>query len=142
MTQRVLMCVLLFASGALTAQETGNAEQEAAIAAIKMMKGRVEVDAQRPGKPVIQVHLYAGKTAGIGLAPLAKLPDIEWIGLHLRDITEADLEHLKGLTQLRPLGLADIRLSDAGLKRIEGITTLEILFLMENPLTDAALDHL
>ena len=102
----------------------------------------MEVDTKRPGKPVTKVHLYAGKTAGIGLAPLAKLPEIEWIGLHLSDITEADLEHLKGLTKLRRLGLADIKLTDAGVKRLEGMTTLEILYLMENPLTDAAVDHL
>ena len=106
------------------------------------MKGRVEVDAKRPGKPVVKVHLYGGKTAGIGLAPLAKLPETEWIGLHLSDITEADLEHLKGLTKLRRLGLADIHLSDAGLQRLEDMTTLEILYLMENPITDAGLDHL
>ena len=88
-------------------------------------------------KPGVRVRLFprargtdamdlilAGKTAGIGLAPLAKLPEIEWIGLHLSDITEADLEHLKGLTKLRRLGLADIRLTDAGVKRLEGMTTL------------------
>ncbi len=72
------------------------AMQDEAIAAIKKMKGFVEIDPQRPGKPVIRVHLFGGKTAGIDLAPLAKLPEIEWIGLHLSDITEADLEHLKG----------------------------------------------
>jgi Leucine-rich repeat (LRR) protein len=138
----VLLQVLMAATGSWAAAgEQGN-EQEEAVAAIKQMKGRVEVDTQRPGKPVTKVHLYAGKTAGIGLAPLAKLPEIEWIGLHLSDITEADLEHLKGLTKLRRLGLAGIKLGDAGLKRIEGLTTLEILFLMENPITDAGLDHL
>ena len=119
-----------------------NAEQEEAIAAIKKMGGFVDTDPQRPGDPVVRVHLFAGKTAGVGLAPLAKLPEIEWIGLHASDITEADLEYLKGLTKLRRLGLADTRLSDAGLERLEGMTTLEILYLMENPITDAGLDHL
>jgi hypothetical protein len=123
-------------------QEDKSAQQEEAIAAIQKMKGRVEVDAKRPGKPVIKVHLFGGKTAGIGLAPLTKLPEIEWIGLHLSDITEADLEHLKGLTKLRRLGLADIHLSNDGLQRLEGMTMLEILYLMENPITDAGLDHL
>ena len=127
--QIVLLPALLVAVGPrATAGET-SAEQEEAIAAIKKMKGFVEFDTQRPGKPVIKVHLYAGKTAGIGLAPLAKLPETEWIGLHLSDVTEADLEYLKGLTRLRQLGLANIRLTDAGVKRLEGITTLEILYL-------------
>jgi Leucine-rich repeat (LRR) protein len=119
-----------------------SAQQEEAIAAIKQMKGFVVLDAKRPGKPVTEVHLYAGKTAGIGLAPLAKLPEIEWIGLHLSDITEADLDHLKGLTKLKRLGLADLKFGDDALKRIENFTTLEKLGLSENPITDAGLDHL
>src|SRR5262245_50254960 len=140
--QIVLLHALLMAVGSWAAAGEKSKEQEEAIAAIKKMKGRVEFDTKRPGKPVTKVHLYAGKTAGIGLAPLAKLPEIEWIGLHLSDITEADLEYLKGLTKLRRLGLADIKLSDAGVKRIEDMTPLEILYLMENPITDAGLDHL
>src|SRR5579872_3327912 len=119
--QIVLLPALLVAVGSRVEAQEKNAEQEEAIAAIKQMAGFVEVDPKRPGKPVTKVHLYAGKTAGIGLAPLAKLPEIEWIGLHLSDITEADLEHLKGLTKLRRLGLADIHLTDAGLKRLEGM---------------------
>ena len=95
--QFVLPGVLLVLAGPWTAAGDRKAEQEEAIAAIKRMKGSVEFDTQRPDKPVTKVHLYAGKTAGIGLAPLTKLPEIEWIGLHLSDITEADLEHLKGL---------------------------------------------
>jgi hypothetical protein len=43
------------------------AEQEETIAAIKKMKGFVEFDTQRLDKPVTKVHLFAGKTAGIGL---------------------------------------------------------------------------
>jgi Leucine-rich repeat (LRR) protein len=142
LVQIVPLQALLVAVGSWAAAgEKGN-EQEQAVAAIKQMKGYVVYDRQRPGKPVTEVHLFEGKTAGIGLAPLAKLPEIEWIGLHLSDISEADLEHLKGLTKLRRLGLADVKLTDAGLKRIEDLTTLEILFLMENPITDAGLDHL
>lgn len=137
-----LFIVVVVAAAAWASAQDKNAEQQEAIDAIKKMKGSVDIDAKRPGKPVIRVHLYQGKTAGIGLAPLAKLPEVEWIGLHASDITEADLEHLKGLTKLSRLGLADIRLSDAGLKRLAGMTQLEILYLMENPITDAGLDHL
>jgi Leucine-rich repeat (LRR) protein len=140
-TPVVLLLAVTVAVTAWPAAGQGT-EQDEAVAAIRRMKGGVEFDPKRPGKPVTKVHLYAGKTAGIGLAPLAKLPEIEWIGLHLSDITEADLDHLKGLTKLRRLGLADIKLTDDGLRRIEGLATLEILFLMENPITDAGLDHL
>jgi hypothetical protein len=138
----VLFPVLVVAVAAWASAQDKNTEQEEAIAAIKQMKGSVDIDPRKPGKPVIRVHLFEGKTAGIGLAPLAKLPEIEWIGLHASDITEADLEHLKGLTKLRRLGLTDTRLSDESLKRLAGMTQLEILYLQENPITDAGLDHL
>ena len=77
MTRFVLIILFhaLFVAAGLSAAEVSNAQQEEAVAAIKQMKGSVVVDTQRPGKPVTEVHLYAGKTAGIGLAPLAKLPE-------------------------------------------------------------------
>jgi hypothetical protein len=105
----LLLQFFLLAGILSTAAEEKNAEQEKAVEAIRQMKGFVERDRQRPGMPVTKVHLFEGQTRGIGLAPLAKLPEIEWIGLHLADITEADLEDLKPLTKLRRLGLADIR---------------------------------
>lgn len=134
--------VLLMAAVTWARADEKNGDQEAAIAAIKKMNGFVDIDPRRPGKPVIRVHLFQGKTAGIGLAPLAKLPEIEWIGLHASDITEADLDYLKGLTKLNRLGLVDTHLNDDSLKRLEGLTTLQMLYLAENPLTDAGLDHL
>jgi hypothetical protein len=140
---RIMLSPVLVATTAVCASaQDKNAEQEEAIAAINKMNGSVDIDQKRPGKPVIRVHLFEGKTVGIGLAPLAKLPEIEWIGLHASDITEADLEHLKGLTKLRRLGLVDTRLNDAGLKRLEGMTSLEMLYLNENPITDAGLENL
>src|SRR5262245_8984019 len=115
----VLLPALLVLVAPWAAAEDKKAEQDEAIAAIKKMKGALESDTARRDTPLTQVQLDAGKTSRIGLAPLAKLPEIGWIGLHLSDITEADLEHLKGLKKLSRLGLADIRLTDAGLKRLE-----------------------
>ena len=140
--RRFLPVLLLLTFAGSAVAEEKNAAQEEAIAAIKKMKGDVVVDRKRPGQPVTEVHLYAGRTAGIGLAPLERLPEIEWIGLHDSDITDAELEHLKGLTKLKRLGLAHLGFTDASLERIAGMTALEILFLMENPVTDAGLDHL
>ncbi len=138
----VIGLALVAAAATQSPAAENNAEQDAAIAAIKKMNGSVDIDPRRPGKPVIRVHLFEGKTAGIGLAPLAKLPELEWIGLHASDITEADLDYLKGLTKLNRLGLVNTHLNDDSLKRLEGITTLQMLYLAENPITDAGLDHL
>ena len=67
----VLLLVLLVAASSWLKAEEKNTEQEEAIAAIQKMKGSVALDTKRPGKPVIEVHLFGGKTAGIGLACIA-----------------------------------------------------------------------
>jgi Leucine-rich repeat (LRR) protein len=59
------------------------------------------------------------------------------------DVTDAELEHLKNLTQLSELELIDTRITDAGLDRLKGLTKLEKLNMIgATKLTDAGLKHL
>ena len=44
-------------------------------------------------------------------------------------VTDAGLEHLKGLTKLRFLELTNARVTDAGLAHLRGLTQLEDLQL-------------
>jgi Leucine-rich repeat (LRR) protein len=62
-------------------------------------------------------------------------------GLELRDATDADLEHLKGLTQLDYLELP-WKVTDAGLEHLQGLSGLQHLDLGETQVTDAGLEHL
>ena len=48
-------------------------------------------------------------------------------------MTDAGLEHLKGLTQLRVLNLANTKVTDAGLEHLKGLTQLRMLYLDEYP---------
>ena len=57
-------------------------------------------------------------------------------------MTDAGLEHLKGLTQLQSLDLTDTKVTDAGLEHLKGLTQLQSLNLMETEVTDAGLVHL
>jgi hypothetical protein len=63
-------------------------------------------------------------------------------GLILRDATDADLEHLKGLTGLQVLVLSDTQVTDAGLEHLKGLTGLQYLHLWGMRVTDAGLEHL
>ena len=74
---RIVLFHAVLVAAPWAAAEEKNAEQEKAIAAIKQMKGFVEFDTQRPGKPVTKVHLYAGKTAGIGNFQLVQVQDLQ-----------------------------------------------------------------
>jgi|WetSurMetagenome_2_1015567.scaffolds.fasta_scaffold365901_2 hypothetical protein len=80
-----------------------------------------------------------------------------WLGRLLRDNSlanvtgvvldgasgsDARLEHLKSLTQLQVLHLADARISDAGLVHLAGFHHLESLVLRNTRITDAGLAHL
>ena len=65
----ILPVYILLACSLVVGQEP-KSEQEQLIAKIKGMGGDVSIDNTRPGKPVVKIHLFQGKTAGIGLEPL------------------------------------------------------------------------
>ena len=57
-------------------------------------------------------------------------------------VTDAGLEHLKGLTQLQALFLDSTQITDAGLVYLKGLTKLEFLRLQFTQITGAGLVHL
>jgi len=59
-----------------------------------------------------------------------------------RKTTDADLERLRGLRDLRLLFLDSPGISDAGLAHLEGLPRLQTLWLYGAPITDAGLEHL
>jgi hypothetical protein len=54
-------------------------------------------------------------------------------------VTDADLVHLHGLTNLEALELNDTKITDAGLKQLKGLRGLEVLFLEDTDITDGGL---
>jgi internalin A len=56
--------------------------------------------------------------------------------------TDAGLAHLKGLTNLSALGLADTQLTDAGLVHLKGLSRLSCLSLSGTPVTGAGIKEL
>jgi hypothetical protein len=65
------------------------------------------------------------------------------LDLHRQWITDAALDHLKGLTSLKELCLAGARnVTDARMERIERIASLERLDLRDTSITDAGLKDL
>jgi uncharacterized protein YjbI with pentapeptide repeats len=95
-----------------------NPEQAKAIAEIEKLGGKVTFDEKSREKSVIGVNL-SGTT-----------------------VTDAGLEHLKGLTQLQELSLTDTKVSGAGLEHLKELTNLQRLDLMHTEVTDAGLEGL
>jgi serine/threonine protein kinase/Leucine-rich repeat (LRR) protein len=57
-------------------------------------------------------------------------------------VSDAGLEHLKGLTNLTELDLRETHVSDAGLEHVKGLSKLRVLMLKGTRVSDAGLMHL
>ena len=77
-----------------------------------------------------------------GLEHLKGLTNLRSLWLDNTQVTDAGLEHLKGLTSLQLLGLNRTKVTDAGLMHLKGLTSLQILGLDRTQVTDAGLVHL
>jgi len=123
-----------------------NPEQEKAIAEIKKLGGRVNVDETSPSKPVKSVGLAGSKVTDAGLEHLKDLTKLQSLRLFHTNVTDAGLTNLKGLTQLHSLILKmrydDHEITDAGLANLKGLTKLRSLHLINADVTDAGLANL
>jgi len=109
----LILLSLLVLPTPMYSAEPDNA-QKTAIDAIKKLGGRVRVK----NNVVIHVHLTYIK------------------------VTDADLERLKGLTDLQSLDLSGTEITVAGLVHLKGLTDLQSLDLTRTDITDAGLVHL
>ncbi|MFP6610941.1 MAG: hypothetical protein VB835_01430, partial [Pirellulales bacterium] len=98
------------------------------IAAIKKLGGKVTVDGN---KAAITVRLGFSKITDAGLEHLKGLTELKELLLYNTKITDAGLEHLKGLTNLELLIIRHTQVTDAGLEHLKGLTELEVLDLSD-----------
>jgi len=68
----------------------------------------------------------------------------DWLSVDLSNtqVTDADLEHLKGVTSIHSLKLSNTQVSDAGLEHLKGLTDLIILDLRDTQVTDEGIKRL
>ena len=167
-----VLVLSIAAAQATSAQGADRDEQERAVAAIRKLGAKVEVDSTKPGKPVIKVSFRNTPVTDEGLAHLKVLTDLQELDLSHTTTTNAGLQHIGGLTQLTKLNLSFVPVSDgglvllkglaklkwidlersckdpdhfigdAGLKHLTGLTELEYLNLDWNKITDAGLQQL
>jgi len=109
------------------------------IAAIKKLGGQVKVD---NNKAVVEVRLGGRQVTDAGLEHLKGLTELQVLNLYVTSITDAGLEHLKGLTNLRSLDLYDTNVTDAGLEHLKGLTNLRYLGLRKTNVTDEGVKKL
>ncbi len=134
--------VLILTQPVPRAQDS-KAEQERAVAQIKKLGGKVEVDRERPDAPVVGVDLSHAKVIDASLEHLKGLTTVERLLLRDTTVTDDGMVYLRGLTDLEALELGRTKVTDKGLGRLKGLTRLETLGL-ENAtaISDAGLPHL
>ena len=75
------------------------------------------------------MSLYAPNLTDAGLEPLGRLGELRALRLSTRKITGAGLAHLRGLTRLNDLSLAGPRMSDDELMQLAALKDLRSLSL-------------
>ena len=107
-------------------------EQEAAIAAIKMLGGGVEVDKSSPSKGVTTVWLSGAEVTDAGLVYLKGMTSLTLLYLDRTKVTDEGLKHVKALTKLETLALHHTQVTDAGLKHLKGLKNLVMAQFQRN----------
>jgi serine/threonine protein kinase/Leucine-rich repeat (LRR) protein len=88
------------------------------------------------------INLYGKQVDQAGLRELSGLTDLVSLDLGDTKVTDATLKELSGLTSLSWLAIPGTLLTDAGLKELAGLTNIEQVALQNTKLTDAGLVHL
>jgi beta-lactamase regulating signal transducer with metallopeptidase domain/Leucine-rich repeat (LRR) protein len=126
----------------LDADPKDGTEQAKATAEIEKLGGKVIVDEKNPAKPVIGVDLTGTKVTDAGLEHLKGLPKLQSLKLYRTKVTDEGLKHLKGLTNLQSLALEETGVTDEGLEHLQGLPKLQSLKLYRTKVTDEGLKHL
>ncbi len=115
--------------------------QREAVAAIEEMDCHVMYDYECAGYPRHPGPLWLRDLAGVDF--VADVVAANWAAPHSRfPLTDADLEHLQGLTSLKSLHLYGRPIGDTGLEHLQGLANLESLNLGGTQVSDAGLEHL
>jgi hypothetical protein len=154
-TMRILSCLLLAcslllvgcgesetASDSVDTDVEAKQKQDADVAAIRKLGGRVTFDEKNPGKPLVGVTLHGPKVTDARLVHLKGLTSLQSLEINTTPVTDAGLVHLKGLTSLQELSLGGTKVTDAGLEHLKGLTGLQTLVLIRTKVTGAGVKSL
>ncbi len=118
--------------------EPENSTPDEAITAIKKLGGKVTVD---ENNDVIKVRCGYSKITDAALEHLKGLTKLKELYLNNTEITDAGLVHLKGLVNLELLIIRRTKVTDAGVVHLNGLKNLQALGFTRTNVTDAALVH-
>ncbi len=119
--------------------EANEAEQQQAIREIQKLGGEVKTSVKWNGR---LVQLSLTKVHDADLIHLRALTDTRELWLGGTPVTDEGLVYVEGLKELRSLELTGTKITDAGLIHLSGLTELQHLSLWRTNITNAGLAHL
>jgi hypothetical protein len=87
----------------------------------------------------VSIYLGGIKFNEGDLAPLEKLPELDWLYLGSCDLPDGELAHCQPLGKLRSLDIGGTSISDAGLAHLIPLKRLEWLDIQSTQVTDAGI---
>jgi Leucine Rich repeat len=137
----IVTAAVFFVGSAAWAQSKDPKEPEA-IAAIRKLGGKAELDEERPSHPAIKVDLRRTKVTDEELAPLKHLRHLQILYLNQTEIGDEGLVHLTGLTDLHTLSIYGTKVTDKGMATVKVMTRLKVLIVCGDAITDKGLEEL
>jgi len=90
----------------------------------------------------VYVYLHSPRISDAAMEHVRALPQLKELWLFNSEITDAGLRHLKDLKKLEKLGHNSAKVTDAGLSHLKSLSQLKVLALNNTQITDAGLEHL
>lgn len=152
----LVMLVVCFGLAPVAYEQQKAIRQQAAVAAIQKLGGRVEYDPSLPSRSAWQRILLGddsyGNATGLDLsqtrvtdaelAHIRELPRLRWLAVSETKATDAGLVHLGGLTRLQNLNLGETQVTDAGLVHLHRLQQLGVLSVQRSQVTDSGVKGL
>jgi hypothetical protein len=129
--------LLIFRLSGCSSDPPPSREELDAMAALQRVRAHVQCD--DAGHPLYIDFAHVDDLKDADLAPLLKLPHVEFMTFDQAPIDDKGLQYLEGLTTLRRLSLRGSKVTDAGLVHLQKCTSLSELDLEYLPITDKGL---
>jgi hypothetical protein len=117
-------------------------QREKIVDAVAVKGGRILIDKEQLDQPVITADLHGFRSPGVILDAVGPLTKTATLILYNTDVSDADLERLRGLPVLYTLNLTSTRITDAGMAIIRTLINLHELYLDNTSVGDAGLQQI
>ena len=117
-------------------------DQRESIQELRKLGAEIEVDAKNPERPPVKIRLDGPNVTDRELRHLEGMTELHTLDLFDTQVTDAGLAHITGLTNIKWLDLESPHVTDSGLRKLRGLSKLHTLLLTCHKITKAGVKEL